>query len=236
MSLFKILRALRRNRSGVAMTEFALGAPFLLTAGLWGVETANFAVVNMKVGQLAVHLADNASRIGDTATLQDRKLYEEDLTDVLVGANIQGGSGLDLFRHGRVIITSVELWNTSNHCKSSGCAGNGQSDGHQFIHWQRCKGALARNSAYGNQNQSLPNGIGPTGQEVCASDESPVIFVEVYYDYQPLIALPWLNPTTITSTATFLVRDNRDQSEVYKRNTITQPSDCNDYDTFATSG
>jgi Flp pilus assembly protein TadG len=60
---------LARNRSGLAMTEFALGAPFLLTAGLWGVELANFAVTNMKIGQIAVHIADNGSRIGDTSTL-----------------------------------------------------------------------------------------------------------------------------------------------------------------------
>ena len=68
------LRRLARNRSGVAMTEFALGAPFLLMAGLWGTEMANYALVNMKIGQLAVHIADNASRIGDTSMLQDRKI------------------------------------------------------------------------------------------------------------------------------------------------------------------
>lgn len=236
MNPVKLLRRLRQCASGVAMTEFALGAPLLLSAGLWGVETANFAVTNMKVGQLAVHLADNASRIGDTSTLQERKLFEEDLTDVLVGASVQAGPALDLFQHGRVIISSVEIWNPSSHCNPSGCTGNGQSDGVQYLAWQRCKGALARNSAYGNQNQALPSGIGPAGQEVSATAESPVIFVEVYYDYQPLIELPWTSPATISSTAAFMVRDSRDQSDVYKRNTITQPSDCNSYDTFATAG
>ena len=82
MSLLSTLRRLLRHKSGVAMTEFALGAPFLLTAGLWGTEEANYALVNMKIGQLAVHIADNASRIGDTSTLQDRKIYESDLNDV----------------------------------------------------------------------------------------------------------------------------------------------------------
>lgn len=82
------LRALRRSCSGVAMTEFAMGAPFLLVAGLWGTEMANYALVNMKIGQLAVHIADNASRIGDTSMLQDRKIYEADINDVIYGAHM----------------------------------------------------------------------------------------------------------------------------------------------------
>ena len=80
MSLLRNLRRLVRNSSGVAMTEFALGAPFLLMAGLWGTEEANYALVNMKIGQLAVHVADNASRVGDTSTLQNRRVYESDIT------------------------------------------------------------------------------------------------------------------------------------------------------------
>ncbi|NCU11664.1 MAG: hypothetical protein GXC70_05810, partial [Sphingomonadaceae bacterium] len=82
MTRLQKLARLLRDRSGVAMTEFALGAPFLLMAGLWGTETANFALVNMKVGQLAVHVADNASRVGDTSTLQNRRVYESDILDV----------------------------------------------------------------------------------------------------------------------------------------------------------
>jgi hypothetical protein len=37
---------------------------------------ANYAVVNMRVSQLTEQIADNASRIGDTSTLEDRKIYE----------------------------------------------------------------------------------------------------------------------------------------------------------------
>ena len=51
-------RALLRNYSGVAMVEFALGAPFLLTAGLWGAEEANYALVNIKISQMAEHIAE----------------------------------------------------------------------------------------------------------------------------------------------------------------------------------
>jgi hypothetical protein len=219
------VRRLLRNASGVAMVEFALGAPFLLMAGLWGTEIANYALINMKVGQLAAHVADNASRIGDTSTLQNRKIFEEDLNDLLLGANIQGG-GINLYEHGRVIVTSVEIWDQSNHKSQA------KPDGVQFAHWQRCKGSLVQDSEYANENQALPNGIGPENEEVEASVETPVIFVEVYYEYQPLISNRFVGNAMIRSTAAFPVRDSRDLEDVFKRNSSTPIADCDVYDTF----
>lgn len=227
MTVLTCLRKLIADRSGLAMTEFALGAPFLLTAGLWGIETANFAVANMKIGQIAVHVADNASRIGDTSTLENRRIFEEDVNDLLLGANIQAGGGMDLYEHGRIIITSVEIWDQSAHKSQS------KADGTQFAHWQRCKGKLLQGSEYANENQGLPNGIGPADEEVEASLESPVIFVEVYYEYQPLVSARLLTGNNlIRSTAAFMVRDDRDLEDVFKRNASTPIADCDDYDTF----
>ena len=54
MSALTVLRRLAASRSGVAATEFALSLPLLLTAGLYGVETANQAVMQMRVSQIAV--------------------------------------------------------------------------------------------------------------------------------------------------------------------------------------
>ena len=65
----KLSRRLAGNSSGTSATEFALALPLLLTAGLYGAETANLALVHMKVNQLAIHVADNASRIGDTSQI-----------------------------------------------------------------------------------------------------------------------------------------------------------------------
>jgi hypothetical protein len=223
----RFLRRLLASRSGVAMTEFALGAPFLLGAGLWGTEVANFALVNMKIGQLAVHVADNASRIGDTSTLQNRKIYESDLDDLLIGADIQAGAGIDLFRNGRVIISSLEVWDQSVH----GAGGGGHSDGVQFIHWQRCLGAKNFVSSYGHQNQAKNDGMGPAGQEVTAEPGTAVIFVEINYTYQPLISSRFLGNPNISSIASFMVRDSRDLSGVMQRNDAEPDpiADCSDY-------
>ena len=170
MTIKTAFRRLLRSRSGVAMTEFALGAPLLLTAGLWGTESANFAMVNMKVSQLAEHIADNASRVGDTSTLQNRKVYEGDINDVFYGSELQAGP-LALYEHGRVIISSLEV---------TVAAAGGEGD--QYIHWQRCRGAAQYSSSFGQEGDGLVikiDGMGPPGEEVYAQPGQAVIFVEL---------------------------------------------------------
>lgn len=202
MTPLRILRRLLRSRSGVAMTEFALGAPFLLMAGLWGTEVANYSLTNMKVGQLAVHIADNASRVGDTSTLQNRKIYESDINDVIIGAQIQSGN-LGIYDNGRVIISSLQV----------------NDAGEQYIDWQRCRGAKAVTSSYGEQGDVLDDGMGPEDEEVIAQEGEAVIFVEVQYTYQPMIWGKVFTNREIKSIASFTVRDSRDLSQIYQRDT-----------------
>ena len=133
------LRALWRDSSGVALTEFALSLPLLMTAGLWGIETANLAVTTLRVNQVAIQIADNASRIGDTSSLEDRRIYESDINDLLLGSNIQAGQSIDLYNHGRTIVSSLEV--------APG------TDDQQYIHWQRCKGTKAHMSSSGVQGR-----------------------------------------------------------------------------------
>ena len=73
-------RRLLHSTSGVAATEFAMTLPFLLGLGLTGLEVANRAMVQMKISQLAVHVADNASRIGDTSTIDDPRSTKQTST------------------------------------------------------------------------------------------------------------------------------------------------------------
>jgi len=199
MGLF--FRKLRREVSGVAATELALGLPFLLFAGLWGVELANFGVITMRVNQLAVHTADNASRIGDISSLENRKIYEADINDLLQGANIQGGRSISFFDNGRVIISSLQI----------------DEDGDQYIHWQRCMGVKNWNSTYGETDDRLPDGIGPEGREVTTFDGEAIMFVEMAYDYQPLISERFVGTPEIRTIASFIVRADRDLSGIYQR-------------------
>jgi hypothetical protein len=206
--------------SGVAATEFALTLPFLLGAGLMGLELANRAIVQTQVSQLAAQIADNASRIGDTSTLDNRKIYESDIDDLLRGADTQGG-GIGLFEHGRVIISSLEVVPGT--------------DDQQYIHWQRCAGKKKHISSYGLEGDGATSGIpgmGPAGQEVWAFKDEAVIFVEISYDYQSLVGTRFGMGGEIDSTASFTVRDDRDLAQIYQRDPSTPDpvASCDKYD------
>ncbi|MBT0671050.1 hypothetical protein HT136_22000 [Novosphingobium profundi] len=196
----RVLRGLPAARAGVAVTETALVLPFFLGAGLCGIELANFSLTTMKVGQLAVQIADNASRIGDISTLENRKIYESDINDLFLGAAVQGGTGMDLYHHGRVIVSSLEM----------------NSDKDQYIHWQRCLGTLNATSSYGKPGDVLDPGMGPKGREVMAMEGGAVIFVEIRYVYQPLISQALIGDPTISTVSSFTVRSSRDLSQIYQ--------------------
>jgi hypothetical protein len=200
------LRRLAASASGVAATEFAMVLPFLLGAGLMGLEVANRAVVQMQVSQLASQIADNASRIGDTSSLQNRKIYEADLNDLFFGAELQGGNRLQLFDRGRVIISSLEVVP--------------DTEDQQYIHWQRCLGAKNHISSYGLEGDGLEAGLpgmGPEGEEVRTFPDEAVIFVEIAYDYQSLVGEAFGFNDEVHATASFIVRDDRDLTQIYQR-------------------
>jgi hypothetical protein len=216
-SLFGRLAA---SRSGVAATEFALALPFLLGSGVMGLEMANRAIVSMQINQLAAQIADNGSRIGDTSTLENRKIYEADIDDLLRGARVQSGDHVDLYQHGRVIVSSLEVVPGT--------------DDQQYIHWQRCAGKKHHVSSFGLEGDGLTTGLsgmGPAGNQVWAFKDEAVIFVEVAYDYQPLVGTTFGLPGEIVSTASFTVRDDRDLAQIYQRDPSNPDtvSDCGTY-------
>lgn len=205
---------LARDHAGIAMTEFALVMPFFLGISLWGIELANFQLKVMKVQELAAHVADNASRIGDYSTLQNRKIYESDVDDVFVGADVQAGSRMAIFDNARIILSSLEV----------------NAAGKQYIHWQRCVGIKKAASSYGKEGDVLSNaGIGPKGSEVPALANDAVMFVEVQYDYEPLISDSFVGTPLVSSVASFTVRSSRDLTQIYQGNPPSPKMTCNRY-------
>jgi Flp pilus assembly protein TadG len=219
IKLPRFLRRLRRDRRGIAMSEFALASPIFLILGALGVESANYALVSMKVSQIAANLADTTSRIGQDNPLSLKQIRESDINDAFQAVRLQGGN-YNITTTGRVILSSLET-NASNG---------------QWIHWQRCVGKLAVTSSYGvagagATGTALP-GMGPSGSEIKAPVGQSVMFVEVQYDYQPLITNRFYGGKRIKSTAAFIVRDPRDLSNA---NNPANPaptataSSCNTY-------
>lgn len=212
-SFLRRLRTLGRDTGGAALLEFALTLPILLTMGLTGAELTNYIITKMRISQIALHLADNSARIGSGSQLQAKVITETDINDLLTGAQLQSGE-LDLLANGRIIISSLEPVanpNTTNKYK---------------IGWQRCKGAkTTKTPGYGVAGQSSGqnmNGMGPAGRQAIAPESGSTMFVEVYYEYKPLIKTSFSPDTSMTEIASMMVRDRRDLSAIYNVENATR--------------
>ena len=207
------LRALRRrlrdDTSGVAFTEFALALPLLLILGLGGLETAHYALATQQLSQIAMTAADNASRVR-------QYIDESDVNDVLTGAKFVGRY-IDFANRGRIILSDLEQ-STTDTSK-------------QWIRWQRCAGAKNVASSYGvpnTMNTSTMTAMGPPGNQVQSAANTGVMFVEVVYDYQPLVAGYFVGGSrTLRTRSAFNVRQRTDQAMHNDGNlTTAQTSDC----------
>jgi Flp pilus assembly protein TadG len=225
-----LLGGLRRCQSGLALTEFALSLPILLTLGLTGMEIAWLTLAHLRVSNLAMMTADNASRVRDS-------IDETDVNELFTGARM-AGAAMDFANHGRIILYSIEP-NAANT--------------RQWVRWQRCTGSKVVAPTYGrpltaaganitngteiygtdrttvSSNPSSPTmatatAIGPTGNQIAAQPGTATMFAEVIYDYQPLMAGNLLGTITIKRNAAFNVRQRTDQS--IKNATHIAPASC----------
>jgi hypothetical protein len=198
----RLSRRLRRDTSGLALVEFAFAAPLVLGMGMLGTETAFLVITHMQVSQIAMQVADNASRVGEQDVLTARKVFERDIAETLIGAEKLGNT-IDLFEQGRVIISSLQR----------------NAQGGQWIAWQRCRGAKNHVSSYGLQGAGATGtafpGMGVQGRYITASQGTAVMFVEVSYDFRSPTPMNVFDDNEITYTAAFNVRDNRDLTKLY---------------------
>lgn len=193
-------RRLRRDTSGLALLEFGFSLPIVLTMSLTGAELTNYIITRMRISQVALQVADNAARMGSGSQLESKKVYESDINDLLTGANFQAGE-LGLFANGRVIISSVEPHETTAN--------------KYRIRWQRCKGTkTSLGSSYGTvATTTSVDGVGPANRQILAPPNGVAMFVEVRYQYQPLIKTSLSPGSEIDEIASMMVRDARDTSD-----------------------
>lgn len=199
------LRRLRRDRSAVAMMEFALALPLFLTMGLGGAELANFVTTKMRMSQVALHVADHAARMGNGSLLSAKTISETNINDVLTGAGLQAAE-LNLYQEGRVIITALEP------------VANPNPTDRFKITWKRCRGKMSYNAnRYGTVGQTNMVGIGPTARRVTAPEGNSTMFVEVYYKYKPIIGGSYMPADLVemSEIASMTVRERRDLSQIY---------------------
>ena len=199
-NLKALSRRLARASSGVAAVEFALTLPLFVTVGIVGTEVAYMASVNMQVSQVALTLADNASRLGQTDNSSVTPTVTEADVDSVISGAIRQGASYSLNDNGRIILSSLE---------------HDSATGKQYIHWQRCAGSLDRDSSYGDEGEN--NGLGSTtitgvglaDSKITAPEGSAVMVAEVYYEYEGLFA-GFLNfQPVFRQEAIFAIRDDR---------------------------
>lgn len=191
-------RRLKKDSKGVALIEFAFSLPILLALIFGGLETANFALAHLRISQIAMTVADNAGRV-DT-TIDEANIYE-----VFAGATLVGES-IEFETNGRIVLSSLQPNNRTG------------GDEGQMINWQRCMGQLTSIApAYGEEDDgrtdsSLATGMGATGNKITSAEGTAVMFVEVTYDYQPIIAnVNILGTRQISYESAFNVRDRTNQ-------------------------
>ncbi|WP_238995756.1 TadE/TadG family type IV pilus assembly protein [Sphingomonas solaris] len=190
---------LRQDAAGVAMIEFALVLPVLILLALGGLELWNFGMANLRISQIAMTTADNAARVRN-------QISEADINELMTGAKFIGRN-IKFADNGRIILSSLEpnkLTDTRKGYK---------------IGWQRCAGKMTVVSAYGVEGKgatdnSLQYGMGPSlinANKIKPADDTAVMYVEVNYTYQPIVAGRWISETTIRAERAFNVRQRVDQ-------------------------
>ena len=225
--------SLRDCRSGVAFLEFAFALPVVLALGLLGLETANYAMSNLRVSNIAMLTADNAARVRDS-------IDEGDIVELFTGAKMSG-SNINFAQNGRIILTDIEQTSTG---------------GKQWVRWQRCDGALSytatpsalrpltsggsvinngteiyntdrttTSSAPSSEAKASLTSVGSGTNVISAGAGTAVMVVEVAYNYQPVIPNSFLAGRRITYVSAFNVRQRTDQT-LRNVNRIT-PKSCN---------
>lgn len=192
-----IVRRILSCSRGVAMVEMAFAMPVLLLMIFGGLELTQMVMTHMRLNQIAIAVADNAGRV--RTGIDESNIYE-----VFAGADLMGNS-ISFKENGRVVLSSLEP--------------NGKTgvDAGQMINWQRCNGELNVAPRYGVQGDgvndaSLADGLGADGNKIQSAENTAVMFVEVTYNYIPLVSgIPGWGPQQIRYESAFNVRERTNQ-------------------------
>ncbi len=179
------------------MVEMAFAMPVLLLMIFGGLELTQMVMTHMRLNQIAIAVADNAGRV--RTGIDESNIYE-----VFAGADLMGNS-ISFKENGRVVLSSLEP--------------NGKTgvDAGQMINWQRCNGELNVAPRYGVQGDgvndaSLADGLGADGNKIQSAENTAVMFVEVTYNYIPLVSgIPGWGPQQIRYESAFNVRERTNQ-------------------------
>jgi Flp pilus assembly protein TadG len=209
----QLLAQVRQDKSAVSAVELGLALPLLMSLALTGAEVVSLAITHVKLNQLVITVADNASRAKQTQVNAAPQFREYDVNQVFRGAALQAEE-LDMPNRGRIILSSLQV--------------NGS--GGQWIAWQRCWGKNTWASRYGTQGTGSSGtafkGMGYTSTKMTADTGTAIMFVELAYDYKPFFLGSILSAKIIRKEAALYVRDDRDLTQIYNPAPASTVASC----------
>lgn len=204
------LGAIFRDTRGLALIEFAYALPIVVALGFGGLETANLALAHLRVSQIGMTAADNAARV-------NTRIDETDINEIFNGVQVVGES-INFEENGRLVLSSLQ------HNERDEDDGAGQ-----VINWQRCIGdrddidPAYGEEGYGREDGSLQS-MGE-GNTISATRGTAIMFVEVSYQYQPLIP-GFLPDRLIRYESAFNVRERVEQDITNTTSITPAPNRC----------
>jgi Flp pilus assembly protein TadG len=209
----QLLAQLRQDNAAASAVELGLALPLLMSLALTGAEVVSLAIAHVKLNQLVITVADNASRAKQTQVNAAPQFREYDVNQVFRGAELQAEE-LDMPNRGRIILSSLQM--------------NGS--GGQWIAWQRCWGKNTWASRYGTQGTGSTGtafkGMGYTSTKMTADPGTAIMFVEIAYDYKPFFLGSLLSAKVIRKEAALYVRDDRDLTQIYNPAPASTVASC----------
>lgn len=200
--LRNLLRRLRRDTSAVTVIELGVSFPFLIIMSMGAMEMVNLGILHVRLNQLAISVADNASRAKQSVVGGAPMFREYDVNQVFRGAALSV-EDLNFATNGRVILSSLET----------------NSSGGQWIHWQRCWGSRTYASRYGTEGTGATGtssaGMGLAGNKITVESPYAIMFVEIAYNYQPMFFGTVFRTKVLHKDAAMYVRDDRDLTQIY---------------------
>lgn len=174
----RLLRTFLHHEHGIAVTEFALIAPFLLLLLLGSIEIARYLQINQKADKIAYTAADVVAQSKSVSTA---------LMDQLLSASQDMMNPYSFGSDGIIYITSVT--------KSAG--------NYPTVNWRYSGGGSlsGQSSQLGSVGSSatLPGGL-------TLADRDNVIIAEVYYRFRPLFGVNIVSTRVLYKTAIYKPR------------------------------
>ena len=151
------------------------------------------------------------------------------MNDVLQAARNQG-AGIELTTNGRITVSSLEKNARRALSASTGSAASARKRAPNYdSSYGTTTTTAGTDTTAGNAGTLAPSGMGDPGKEVSAPTNGGVMFVEINYDYKPVVG-QWLMGThRMHYIASFIVRDNRDFAQIYNPSPTATRSTCNLY-------